>query len=68
MLIYQSYAPSDPAGRGLADAFAGIAVTAALVFVLPALILTLKGKAPNVALGLALTPLVLLLIVALLYR
>jgi hypothetical protein len=67
-LIYQTYAPSDPAGRGLADAIAGLAVTAGLVFVFPALVLGLKGKAPIVALGLVTMPLVLLLIVVSIYR
>ena len=68
LLIYQTYAPSDPAGRGLADAIAGLAVTAGLVFVLPALVLCLNGKAPIVALSLVTTPLMLLLIVVLIYR
>ena len=68
LLIYQTYTPSDPAGRGLADAIAGLAVTTGLVFVLPALVLCLNGKAPIVALGLVTTPPMLLLIVVLIYR
>lgn len=53
----------DAAGRGMALGFISIGATATAVFVIPALILAILDKAPKWALGLALTPAVLLVIV-----
>jgi hypothetical protein len=68
ILIYQGYAPSDGAGRGLANAISGLAVSAGLIFVFPAIVLSLNRKAPITALGLVSAPLILLVVVVLIHR
>lgn len=56
-------ASMDAAGRGMALGFLSIGMAATAVFVLPALVLAAMDKAPRWALGLALTPAVLLVLV-----
>lgn len=55
----------DAAGRGMALGFISIGMMATALFVIPALVLALMDKAPKWALGLALTPAALLVLVVL---
>ncbi|MBE1283563.1 MAG: hypothetical protein GJ676_09660 [Rhodobacteraceae bacterium] len=54
-------ASMDAAGRGMALGFLTVAIGITVIFVIPALILALRDKAPNWALGLALAPAALML-------
>lgn len=55
----------DAAGRGMALGFLMIGIIATAIFVVPALVLAIRNKALNWALGLSLTPAILLLLVSL---
>ena len=56
-------ASTDAAGRGMALGFISIGMMATAVFLIPALILAILDKAHKWALGLAVTPVALLVLV-----
>ncbi|MFC3614631.1 hypothetical protein ACFORG_12730 [Lutimaribacter marinistellae] len=58
-------APMDTAGRGMTFGFLTVGVGITALFVIPALILALRDKALKWALGLALTPAALLVLISL---